>query len=88
MCKKEFDIRSYFIHTSYIKNLCLYNVTFLKSLKKIGKEDFEILRKHFVIFNDLNNRFIYECARKKKAKITESWSFLVEYRKTYVPKKS
>ena len=30
------------------------------------------------------NRFINECARKKKAKIPESRSFLVGYRRTYV----
>ena len=30
------------------------------------------------------NRFINEYARKKKAKITESQSFLVRYRRTYV----
>ena len=33
------------------------------------------------------NRFINECAGKKKAKITESWRFLVRYRRTYVLKK-
>ena len=36
--------------------------------------------------NFYQNRFINECARKKKAKIPESRSFLVRYRRTYVLK--
>ena len=60
----------------FMKNLRLYNVSIHR--------------------NFYQNRFINEYARKKKAKISESWSFgvtesrsfLVRYRRTYVLNKT
>ena len=60
------------VNVYFMKNLRLHNVSIHRNFDQ--------------------NRFLNEYARKKKAKIsesrspgvTESWSFLVRYRRTYV----